>query len=318
MSATIGHWATTACLLGLLGALTGCRPTGTPGTAADRPRIVVSVGPQAWLAHQLAGPQAEVLTLVRPVDNHHTYQPTDAQVSRVMQAAVYFRVGLPFEKGPWFEAIQASGRLPIVDVREGLTLLPSDEHAPATDNHAAEGEHAAEHDEEGCAHDGLDPHIWLSPRLLKLQARTMAATLKRIDPSHQAEYADNLRALEEQLDQLDAELRQTLAPVQGKAFFVFHPAWGYFAHDYQLQQVAIEREGKQPSDAELTALQQEAKQAGVKAIFVQPQIAGQAAEAVAAAVGARLEVLDPMSEDVPGSLRQAAARIARSYQEKPE
>lgn len=306
MSSQTLHRVVLGGLVGLLASLLGCRPA-TSETAVGRPRVVVSVAPQAWLVRQLAGPEAEILTLVKPVDNHHTYQPTDAQVSRVMQADVYFRIGLPFENGPWFQALKNSGRLSIVDTRQGVPLQPMEEHGHAGEAHAGEVEH-----------EGFDPHIWLSPPLLKIQARTVADALTRVDPDRKAEYAQNLQRLEQQLDQLDGELRAMLEPVRGKAFFVFHPAWGYFAAEYQLRQVAIESEGKQPTDAELTAVQQEAKQAGVKAIFVQPQIAGQAAAAVASAIGARLETLDPLAEDVPGCLRQAATRIAQSYQEKPE
>ena len=283
---------------------------GTAGDPGGREKMVVavSVTPQAWLVEQIGGQHVEVLVLVQPADNPHSYQPSDAQVSRVMQAGVFFRIGVPFENGPWFDAIRSSSRVPIVDTRQGISLRESE-----CDAH---GEHEHEHDH-GHAHGEGDPHIWLSPRLLKIQARTIARTLAELDPPHQADYQKNLLALDDRLDQLDARLRELLHPVAGKAFFVFHPAWGYFADEYGLEQVAIEVEGKQPSDAELTGIQVKARELGIRVVFVQPQITGQAAQAVADAVGARVERLDPLARHIEENLLRAAEAIAQSYQEKP-
>jgi len=128
-----------------------------------------------------------------------------------------------------------------------------------------------------------------------------------------AAYDRNLAALEEKLDEAERTIRRTLEPLRGKSFFVFHPAWGYFADDYGLRQVAIEVEGKEPSDEEGTALQKAARQEGINVLFVQPQIAGRGAQAVAQAIGARLETLDPLEPDVLPNLLRAAQALADSY-----
>jgi zinc transport system substrate-binding protein len=253
-----------------------------------------------------------VVTLVQPGDDPHTYQPSDAQVSRVMQADVYFRIGVQAENGPWFDAIRSSGKVPVVDVREGIELRQTEQHghsgvAGGHSGHDHPHSEPADHD-----HAGADPHIWLSPRLLKMQARTVARALADLDPGYRSEYDRNLATVDRELEQLDATIRKLLEPMKGKAFFVFHPAWGYFADEYGLEQVAIEVEGKEPSDAELTALQAKARQSQVKVVFVQPQIATQAARALAEAVGARLETLDPMAKDVPENLLRTAEAIAGS------
>jgi zinc transport system substrate-binding protein len=256
--------------------------------------IAVSILPEKWLANQLAGDRAAIATIVSPGDNHHTYQPSDAQVSQLMKSAVFFRIGAPFENGPWFRAIQGAGRPRIVDLREGIELLDIAEH----------GDH--EHHHEG----GKDPHIWLSPRLLKTQAATMARALAEVDPQHKADYDQRLTALAGRLDELDRALQAKLAPLRGKAFFVFHPAWGYFARDYGLRQVAIEVEGKEPSDRELTEIQRQARQLGAKVILVQPQISGRSVQAVAQATGAKVEQVDPLAADLPAALARLADLLA--------
>jgi zinc transport system substrate-binding protein len=291
-------------ILLLAASLLGCArsaPDGNTGLS-----VAVSVLPEKWMVQQLAGDRVQVSTLVLPGDNPHTYQPSDAQVSRLMGSAVFFRVGAPFENGPWFQAIQSSGRVRIVDLREGIELLDMGPHA----------DHPAERGPPGTDPDhheaGKDPHIWLSPRLLKIQATTMARALAEVDPAHRADYDRRLAAFHERLEALDEALRAKLGPLREKAFFVFHPAWGYFAHDYGLRQVAIEVEGKEPSDRELTQVQRQARQSGAKVILVQPQISGRGAQAVAQAAGAKLVTADPLAEDLPATLEHVADVLANS------
>jgi zinc transport system substrate-binding protein len=272
--------------------LAACTPPVSRANEAT-PLIGVSVAPQAWLIERLAGPAVRVMVVVPPAASPETYQPTDLQVSRLMSALAFFRIGMPFEQGPWLAALADSGRLEIVDQRVGLDLLPLDSGHPAHTGTAGDG-------------DDSDPHIWLTPRLLIDQARTAAAELARLDPPNASLYDQRLRSLEAELTTLDADLRSALAPLAGTSFFVFHPSWSYFARDYGLRQVAIELSGKDPTDAELTALARLARQAGARVIFVEPQSSGRAAEAVAEAVGARIETLDPLAFDVAATLRHTA------------
>ena len=284
--------------------LCGCYDN-TPSHTTNRPVVAVSIVPQAWLVTQIAGDRVDVLTLTNPGDSPAVYQPTDAQVSRLMSSAVYFRIGVPFERGRWFEAIQAAGHPPIIDTRNGITLKQMPAH---TDRHE-EHNHTHNHN-----HAGADPHIWLCPRLLKRQARTITDSLSKFDPAHADEYARNFRSLETRLDELDATIRAKLEPIKGKAVFVFHPAWGYFADEYGFRQIPIQLQGKDPSDHELTQLQQLARHEGVKVIFVQPQITSRAAQAVAHAIGGRVEQIDPLAPDAVANLFYVASAIAKSYE----
>ncbi len=275
----------------------------------------MSIPPQAWLVEQIGGPRVEVLTMVNPGESHETYQPNDAQIARIRACAVWFRIGIPFENGRALQGMMAQGKLRVVDTREGIALRemtplergteePHEDHAHGAEEHG----HAHHH------HSGKDPHLWLSPRLLKMQARTIARSLVELDPAHQADYQANLASLEEKLDKLDLEIRRVLEPWKGRMFLVFHPAWGYFADDYGLKQVAIEIEGKEPSDEEATALQKLARREGIKVVFVQPQIASRGAEAIARAIGAKVQTLDPLARDPLDNLLRVAQAIAASCQ----
>ncbi len=282
--------------LALSALLVGCREAPAPA-ATPVVRIGVSVAPQAWLVERLGGERVEVLTMVPATASPATYQPTDAQVSQLLAARAYLRIGVPCERGRWFAALESSGKVEIVDQAEGVELRPIDHASGAALDHAADG----------------DPHIWLSPPLLAIQARTVTALLARLDPAHEARFRANLARLERDLESLDLSLAQVLKPLAGRRFFVFHPSWGYFAERYGLRQVAIELDGKEPTDRQITLLQEEARQGAIRAIFVQPQIAGRSAQAVAEAVGLPLVVLDPMAPEVMANLLRTAETLVAAY-----
>jgi zinc transport system substrate-binding protein len=272
-----------------------------PGPEPVSPVVLAtSIPPHAWLIERIGGEHVTVHTVLRPGESPTTHQPSDAQVSRVLEARVYLRCGVPFESGPWFRAL--ASELEVVDLRAGVPVRRM------FHSHAADTAGPPSHDG-----DSVDPHIWLSPMRLGIQARTIAETLQRIDPDRAAEYAAALDGVLEDLGQLDAGITEVLTPYRGRTFVVFHPSWGYFADDYGLVQLAIEIEGKEPTDAELTRIQRRARDLGVTAVFVQPQISGRSAQAVADVLGARLETLDPLVPDVIANLRHAADAIAGGF-----
>ena len=180
------------------------------------------------------------------------------------------------------------------------------EHREAEIGHAEKGEHPGE-EEHG--HSGLDPHIWLSPPLVKIQARNILSALLEIDPSHRAVYETNYQQFVSQIDKLDTGLKTIFAGKQGLQFIVFHPAWGYFARDYGLEQVPIEIEGKNPKAAQLKELIEHARERGIKVIFVQPQFSRKSAELVAKEIGGQVAFADPLAEDWPANLREVADKF---------
>lgn len=264
--------------------------------------VATSIPPHAWLVEQIGGDLVRVVSVLGPGDSPATHQPTDAKVSRILTSRVFFSAGVPFESGPWFQAI--SRRMTVVDLRTGVELLAMDDTAEP-----------AETDHESHAHseDGLDPHIWLSPARVLIQARTIADTLNEAAPDHAPEFRRSLEALTGELEALDRRIANELEPYSDRAFVVFHPSWGYLAHDYGLRQIAIEIDGKEPSDEEISRVHQLILDEGVSAIFVQPQIAGTAARAVAASTGARLETMDPLAPEIIDNQDLAVAKLATAF-----
>lgn len=267
------------------------------GATVNRLRVAVTIAPQGWLVERIGGEAVDALVVVGEGESPATFQPTDAQVTALSRVALYFRIGVPAERGPWFRALKSHGELRIVDLRDGLAMRPMSEHGHR------HGDHGHDH---GHGSGGPDPHVWLSPRRLLTMAETVARELAAADPDRRPIYEDGRARLVAELEELDAELRDRLAPLTGTPFIVFHPAWGYFADDYGLRQIAIEIEGKEPSEIELTRLAREARELGARAIFVQPQITGRSARSIAAAVGAEVLTIDPLASEVVENLRRVA------------
>ncbi len=146
---------------------------------------------------------------------------------------------------------------------------------------------------------------------MKIQAGTICTALSLLDPAHAATFERNMRAFMADLEDLDAGIARILAPVKGRKFYVFHPAFGYFGDSYGLTQVAVEVEGKEPTGRQLAGLIEEARADGVKAIFVQPQHAKRQAEAVARVIGAAVMPLNPLPRDYLKGLEEMAAILRK-------
>ena len=164
---------------------------------------------------------------------------------------------------------------------------------------------------EGLSTSDHDPHLWVVPRHVDHMAVQVEAALERVLPDEQDALRRNLSEFRARVAALDRAIEQLLGDAEGAQFFVFHPAWGYFAEEYGLRQVAVEHEHKEPDPYQLKQLIERAKEAQVRVIFVQPQFDPTSARMVAEETGARVETLDPLAEDWEANLRRAARALAQ-------
>ncbi len=294
------------------------------GSAGNKLPVFVSIVPQKYFVQQIGKDLVDVQAMVQPGASPATYEPKPKQMADLSQTRIYFAIGVPFENA-WLEKIAAvNPNMRVVPTDRGVKKLAMAAHHH-DDEHAKEdhqpNHHEAKHHNERVEHHreaghndhheraGLDPHIWLSPPLVKIQARTILAALQEIDPAHRSVYKANFQEFAAQIDQLDADLKKIFAGKTGPKFMVFHPAWGYFAHAYGLKQVPIEIEGKDPKPAQLKALIQHARRDGIKVVFVQPQFSTQSAEVVAREIGGEVAFANPLAEDWMANLRQVADKF---------
>lgn len=249
--------------------------------------MVVTVPPLEWFVRELGGEAVDVTVMVPPGASPALYDPTFAKMRAVAGARLYVAVGhprFPFERA-WLDEISAG--------HPGLRLLRS-------------GAACVDHPE--------DPHLWLSPGCARSIADSVAGALSELMPVAADSVAERHRTVRRRIDAIDRELSRALAPYEGRAFLVFHPALGYFARAYGLEQLAIERGASEPSPAEVAAVVREARQEGIRHVLVQPQFSTEAARLVAGEIpGGQLLTVDPLGADWPATMRSIGETLVRTF-----
>ncbi len=290
---------------------------GVSANAQEKPagkvKAFVSILPAAYLVERVGGPNVEVSVLVGPGQDPHTFEPTPKLMAKLADAKVLFKMGFPFEETLIKKVGSTFKNVEVVDLQKGIKLRAMTEE----ESEAEEAEHGhGEAEEHGHDHEAgeMDQHTWLDPQLAKVQAKTIADTLIRIDPSHKDQYEKNLKGFQADLDAIHEQLKKALAPVKGKSFFVFHPAYGYFGDAYGLKQVPVQIGGKEPTARQLARLIELAKEDGVRVIFVQPQFSKKTAETLAKSIGGAVVPLDDLARDYLKNLQEIAAKLDSALQ----
>lgn len=270
-----------------------------PPAAESAPlQITVSIQPQAYFVERVGGDQVAVTVMVPPGGFPGTYEPKPEQLTALSNANAYISIDVPFERA-WLERFRSTNPdMLMVDTTQGIER----HHIGGN-----EGEDEGEHEHEA---GQPDPHIWLSPSLVKVQARTIADALMRLDPAHKADFEANLARFLADIDTLHQEITTTLETLETRKFMVFHPAWGYFAQDYNLEMIPVEVGGQEPSAAELARLIQRAKAEQIKIIFAQPQFNPNSAQTIADEIGGEVMLIDPLAHDWLANLQSVADTFA--------
>lgn len=277
--------------------------------------VFVSIAPQKYFVQQIGKEQVEVEVMVPAGADAHTYEPKPGQMVALSRARLYFAVGVqPFER-IWLPKFGASHPdLRIVHTDRGIQKIPMEaphydadgnQHPRAGYREKGEGvddTHAQQRGEP-------DPHIWLSPPLVMIQARAILDALQQIDPSHRTAYETNYQAFVAALAALDSDFKNMFAGRQGMQFMVLHPAWGYFAQAYGLKQLPVEIEGKSPKPARLKELIELARAKNIKIIFAQPQFSAKSAALVANEIGGQVIFADPLAPNWSQNLREVAQKL---------
>jgi zinc transport system substrate-binding protein len=263
----------------------------------DPPLVAVSILPQQEFVHRVAGDSVQLEVLVQPGQSPHTYEPTPRQAANLAEAALWIRIGVPFEDTVLRKLVDVAPGLAIVDGCRGIDLAPIDEREAGSLHH----------------HGRLDPHFWLDPQLVSVHVGTVREALCAVVPERCPELDANLAGYRADLAEVDHRVAAILAPFAGRELLVFHPAYGYFARRYGLRQRAVEVDGKEPTGRQLAELIDRARESGANALFVQPQLSGSSARAAAQALGVPLVQLDPMAPDYLSNIERMAEHIAASF-----
>lgn len=258
---------------------------------------IVSILPQKTFVQAIGGDKVNVALMVQPGNSPHTYEPKPSQMIEVTKAVLYFAIDVEFEN-VWLPKFQSLNQtMKVIDLADNIHKIHM-EHTQC--------EHGHDH-----SNEGEDPHIWTSPKNVKIMAQHIFEALCAVDSSNTAYYKDNLNTFLQEIEETDTRIKEILASVKkDKKFMVFHPSWGYFAKAYHLEQIAVEVEGKEPKPKALIHLLKEAKEERVKAIFTQPEFSDTVAQIIAKELFIPVVKVTPLAANWSQNLINIAKTIA--------
>ncbi len=269
---------------------------------------IVSIVPQKSIVEAIGGELVNVSVMVLPGNSPHSYEPKASQMKDLNDAKIYFAIGVEFENA-WLKRFQNQNKsLKIVDTSKGIEKLAMIKHKHEDDDHKGH-KHHDHHDDHKA--ESKDPHVWTSTQNLKVIAKNIYNELISIDSKNSATYEANYKLLINKIDSVQSQIKEILkdTPKDSK-FMVFHPAWGYFAHEYGLIQIAVEVEGKEPKPAILVELIKEAREENIKAIFTQPEFSEKSAKVIADELGIKVIKASPLNPKWDENLINLAKAIS--------
>jgi zinc transport system substrate-binding protein len=260
--------------------------------------VVVTLLPYKDFVEQVGGSRIGNVTDIVPIQAGcgHDYEMTPNQMKAVSGANLYVAVGAghEFEEAN-LEKIQAQNPdMTIVDTSVGISLLT-----------ITEGEDAG----------AANPHVWTSPQNTIIIVRNICAALVKVDPAGASIYEANRDAFIAQLSQLDKDNRDALMPYSNGTFCIYHPAWSYFARDYNLTQLPIEEvEEQAPSPQRIHSVIDDAKALNLTVVYRSPADDPSASETVAEGIGGHVVVINQMAEDYIDNIHSVTAELVKGFQ----
>ncbi len=288
-------------MLMLLLFLSGC----VHQTDKTQLQVVCSIEPLSYFVKRIGGSHVDVSVMVPPGGNPHSYEPAPRQMVRLGSAALFIKAGsgVEFELDWMRRFLSLNSNLKVCSAVEGVRLIP----VKKDDAHETT-------QEESHHHGRYDPHYWLSPENGIIIAKNVEHALASADPLNKNGYRENREKLVTELQSLDREIQRQLVALRNRRFLVFHPAWGYYAAAFDLEQIPVEEEGKTLTPRQMQRVIDQAKANNIKVVFVSPQFSRSQAETIAKEIGGVTRSVDPLSADYQENLRRATKTFIESMQ----
>ena len=257
--------------------------------------MAVTILPLKYIVESITGNDFDVEVIVPKGASPETYEPTPKQIIRLNDSRMIFSTGLIDFENALLGRIE--NQKAIINLSKGISLI----EGSCSHNHA----HSHAH--------GIDPHIWTSPRELKIMAQNAYNAIMQHYPDS-TKYHSAYKALVEELDQLDKQCEQMCRDSKTEAFVVYHPALTYFARAYGIEQIAVENDGKEPSAKHLAHIIEEAKAKNARCVLYQMQYPRSVVEVVAKDMGCESIEFDPLEENITENILHITRTITGSNQ----
>ncbi len=259
----------------------------------DKIGVVVSLGPQVEFVKAVGGDKVDVTLMVPSNADPHTYEPLANQLSRVSNAKMYAELGTPIEfEVNYMDKIRAiNPNMLVLNTSKGIKLIPN----------SAENESTT-----------MDPHDYVDPKNAKIMVNNIYQGLVQIDPADKDYYQKNRDNYLQQLDDLDKNTTKLLKGKQGTYILIYHPAFVYYAKDYNLTQVGAMINDEEPSPQRIAMMVNIAKQNNITVIYTEPQYDPKFMQSIASQIGAQVLNVNDLDEHYIKNMADIATEFSKA------
>ncbi len=270
--------------------------------------VAVTIPPQAEHVEELSD-DLEVLVMIPPGEDPHHYEPEPERLQRLGTVDAYYKLGsgMEFEAEHMETLKEQNPEMEIIDSSEGIELIDIEHDHDHNDHEDDHNHNDHDHDHE----EGKDPHIWMSPNNTMTMINNLKEGLVEEFPNKE-EIQNNADDYLNEWEELHGEIENDLKPHENKTFMIYHPSMGYFAQDYNLNQMAIEIGGEEPGTQDLQNLIDRAKEENISTVFVSPQFPKEDAETIATEIDGEVQQINPLEKEHLSNLTEISQTLSDS------
>ena len=277
--------------------LAGCK--GTPQKQADSGKdsetekpavtvtVTVTISPYKYFVDQIAKGKVNVNVMVSNGNNPETYEPYAQQMMELSKSALYLKVGsIGFEQ-TWMKKLQDNAPdMKVIDTSVGIKPAKT----PG---------------------GNIDPHVWMSCSNARIIASNILKALCELEPKHKTFFEKNYQSLLSIIDKRDSTIKESFKkdPDLVRKFVIYHPILTYFARDYQLEQLAIEEEGREPSASQLKSLIKRARKEKIKYCLIQAEFVNRNTTTFIKESHTKPMDINPLQGEWNWAMQEAAAAV---------
>ncbi|UDQ98495.1 zinc ABC transporter substrate-binding protein [Lentisphaerota bacterium WC36G] len=276
-----------------------------PSTNNDKKLIASTIAPIEYIAQKIGGNKFSYKSIIKETHSLHDFEPTFNDLLTLNKATCYFTIDLPLEE---------------IIVKKVFNKTPEKCFAVTKDVQLLQGSscQASHHDNHNHNKIINDIHIWLSPQNIKIMAKNIAKKLTTIMPENEKIFQINLTTFITEIDKIDKINRQMLKNHQGKKIIVVHSAYGYFLHEYGIDQISIEDATNHITPSALIEVKKLINETNLHIIYTQPQFSKRNAQAISKATNCEIITLNPLKKDLLANLKYLGESFYKNFENKEE
>ena len=252
-----------------------------------KPTVTVTIPPYKYFVEKIAGDKVDVNVMVSNGNNPETYEPNAQQMMELSNSALYLKVGsIGFEQ-TWIKKLQDNAPdMKMIDTSVGITPAKT----PG---------------------GNIDPHVWMSCKNARIISSNIFKALCQLEPENKTFFQKNYQQLLSSIDRQDSIIRKSFKdnPEMVRKFVIYHPILTYFARDYQLEQLAIEEEGREPSAAQLKSLIERARKQKIRYCLIQAEFANRNTTTFIKESQTKAMDINPLQADWANAMKEVSLAV---------